>query len=82
MNNPLLSLMTQNPAILPIKNMIKMLNGQNNPMQIIQAVARQNPQMGQIMNMINQSGMSPKQLFMAQAQKMGVNPNDIINQLK
>ena len=63
MNNPLLSLMTQNPAILPIKNMIKMLNGQNNPMQIIQTVAGQNPQMGQVMNMINQSGMSQKKMF-------------------
>lgn len=41
-----------------------------------------NPRIQQIMNLIKQSGMSPKDLFYAKAKEMGVDPNSILNQLK
>jgi hypothetical protein len=59
-----------------------MLKGQSNPMQIIKNMASQNPQVSQVLNMLNGSGMSAKDLFMQTAQQMGIDPNQIINMLK
>lgn len=80
----------QNQAISPlsqsnmgnIKQMINLIKGKNNPNQMLQMLAQQNPQVSQIMNMLNGSHMSPKQLFMQAAQQRGIDPNTIINQLK
>lgn len=51
-----------------------MANG--NPMAILQ----NNPQMRQVMQMLQTQ--SPEQVFNAMAKNMGVNPNDILNQLR
>ena len=65
-----------------IKQMINLIKGKNNPNQMLQMLAQQNPQVSQIMNMLNGSHMSPKQLFMQTAHQRGIDPNTIINQLK
>lgn len=72
----------QNNNLSSIKNMFNMLKGQSNPMQIIKNMASQNPQVSQVLNMLNGSGMSAKDLFMQTAQQMGIDPNQIINMLK
>lgn len=41
-----------------------------------------NPQIQQVINMVKESGMSPKDLFYKKAQEMGVDPNTILSQLK
>ena len=76
--------MNKNPGapIEVLKRMMKMLKGQSNPMQVIQMLASQNPQVAQVMDMINSSGMPPKQIFMKMAHQCGVDPNNIINMLK
>lgn len=53
-----------------------------NPQGIMSMLMQQNPQIRQIMQMVNSSGMSPKELFMQQAKQAGVDPNEIINMLK
>lgn len=40
-----------------------------------------NPQLKQVMSFIQQNGGDPKQAFYNYAQQVGVNPQDIINQL-
>lgn len=71
-----------NPQVINnIKNMMSMFQGKSNPQALIQGVAAQNPQMQGVLNMINSSGMSPKDLFMQKAKEKGINPDDIINQL-
>lgn len=65
-----------------IKNIIGMFQGKGDPKTLIQNVATQNPQMQSVLKMINSSGMSPKDLFMQKAKEAGINPNDIIGQLK
>lgn len=35
-----------------------------------------------MLNLVKQSGMSPKQLFMQKANEMGVNIPDVLNQAK
>lgn len=77
---------TMNPqlmgAVQSAKRMLDMLNGRQDAMQILYSVAQQNPQLSNILSMLQNSGTSPKQLFMNYAQQLGVNPNDIINMLK
>ena len=45
-------------------------------------LAQQNPQVQQIMNLINSMGTSPQQAFMQLAKMRGVNPEQIISMLK
>lgn len=68
--------------IQSVKRMVNMFKSISNPQQALQSIAQQNPEMAQIMNMVNNSGMSPKQMFMQMAQQQGVDPNSIINMLK
>lgn len=65
-----------------LKQTYNMLKNSNNPMQLIQNIAKQNPRMQQIMNMVNMSGRSPKELFYQMAQQRGVDPNQILNMFR
>ena len=71
-----------NNQLSQIKNMMKLMKGNANPMQLLQSMSRNNPQLQQVMTMVNQSGKSPKDLFYELARQKGVNPDDIINQLR
>ena len=65
-----------------IKNMLNMIRGKSNPTQMLQMMSQNNPQLKQVMNMVQQSGKSPKDLFYEMAKQKGVNPDDILNRLK
>ena len=65
-----------------VKQMIGMFQGKGDPKTLIQNVAAQNPQMQGVLKMINDSGMSPKDLFIQKAKNSGMNPDEIIEQLK
>ena len=67
-------------AIQQVKRMMNMFRAAGNPHQMLMQVAQQNPAIGTVMQMC--SGNNPKDVFYEQCQKMGVNPDDIINQLK
>lgn len=71
-----------NGQIQSIKRMAGMLKGKTNPMQILQMAAGQNPQVAQIMNMVGNSNLSPKQMFYNMAQQYGIDPSAIIDMLK
>ena len=49
----------------------------NNPQQLLMNMAMNNPNIQQVLNMINQSGQSPKDLFFTLANQKGINPNII-----
>lgn len=70
---------TQNNGIQKI---IQMAKSGNNPQQLLNSLAGQNPQLNQVMQLINSGKMTPKQIFMNMANQQGVNPNDIISMLK
>lgn len=71
-----------NPEMVrSVKRMMNMVRGMQNPQQVLEMAAQQNPQMAAVLNMINGSGMSPKQLFYQMAQQNGVDPQSIINML-
>lgn len=72
-----------NPQMMNnVKQMIGMFQGKGDPQALIQSVAAQNPQMQGVLKMINESGMSPKDFFMKKTKEAGLNPDDIIGQLK
>ena len=68
-------------AVESIKRMANMLQGSNNPEQAMQMLASKNPTVGQIMQMAQGQG-SLKNLFMQQCSQRGINPGDILSQLK
>lgn len=67
-------------AIQQVKRMMSMFRAASNPQQMLMQAAQQNPAIGTVMQMCN--GKNPKDVFYEQCQKMGVNPDDIINQLR
>ena len=71
-----------NNNIAQIKQMMNLFRGANNPQQLLMNLTNQNPQMRQVMNMIQTSGKSPKDLFYELAKQKGVNPDEILKQLQ
>lgn len=86
MANPLMSNMSNlqariNPqALQSIKQMMNAFKAMSNPQQALMQMAQQNPQLNSVMQMLN--GRNPKDVFMEECQKRGIDPNTIINQLK
>ena len=64
-----------------IKQMMQMFKNSNNPQQLLTNMVSQNPQMKNVMQLVNNSGKNPKDLFYAMAKQRGVNPEDILRQL-
>ncbi|NBH15380.1 hypothetical protein D3Z36_14640 [Lachnospiraceae bacterium] len=94
MANPLAGMMGKSPEANPAmqnmgnlkqaaqsaKRMMGMLQSVKNPQQALMAAAQQNPQLNAVMQMCQ--GKDPQQVFYAECQKMGVNPDDVLSQLR
>lgn len=95
MANPLMGMMGVDPAANPTmgamngnlvkaaqsaKRMMGMLQSVKNPQQALMAAAQQNPQLNAVMQMCQ--GKDPQQVFYEQCKKNGVNPEDILKQLR
>ena len=65
-----------------IKQMFQMLQSSGNPQAMISQLMQNNPQMGQVMDLIRASGNDPKRAFYTLAEQKGINPQDILEQLK
>ena len=73
----------QNMSLQPQQNnIIQMLKNSHNPGQLFQQMAKSNPQVQSIMQMIQQTNQTPKQLFYQAAEQRGVDPNQILNMFK
>lgn len=51
-------------------------------MGAVQQMAQNNPQMQEVMNYIQQNGGDPKAVFYNLSRQMGVEPNDVLNQVR
>ena len=65
-----------------IKEMVNLIKSSKNPQAMIQNMMTQNPQMRQVMDLVNQNGGDVKKVFYDMAKQKGVNPDDILNILK
>lgn len=65
-----------------LQQMINMVSHSNNPMQLMQTMAQSNPQLQSILNLIQTSQKSPKDLFFEMARQRGVDPQQILQMLQ
>ena len=61
--------------------MMNMVRSAGNPQAMLQSLAQQNPQMQQVMDLVNQAG-DPKTAFYKMAEEKGVNPEQILSMLR
>lgn len=67
-------------AAQSVKKMMGMLNGVKNPQQALMMAAQQNHQLNSVMQMVG--GKNPEQVFYEECQKNGINPEDILKELR
>lgn len=65
-----------------IKEMMGMVRSAGNPMAMVNQMAAQNPQMKQMVDLVNQNGGNAEQVFYAACKQRGVDPQTILNMLK
>lgn len=53
-----------------------------NPQMMLNQMMWQNPQIKQVMDYVNANGGDPQKAFYKLAEERGVNPDDILNQLR
>ena len=64
-----------------LSNMIGMVQAAQNPQMAINQMAMNNPQMQQVMQIVQQNGGNARQAFYSMCQQRGVDPNAVISQL-
>lgn len=62
------------------KKMMGMLNSVKNPQQALMMAAQQDPGLNSVMQMVG--GRDPRQVFYEECQKGGINPEDILKELR
>ena len=67
---------------LPQNNLVNMMKNASNPQALIMNLARQNPAVANVLKEVEANGGDAKSLFYKKAREMGINPDDILNQLK
>lgn len=80
--NPILQRMQMPNNLGQIKNMLNTVKNAGNPQAMLMNMAQNNPKIKQAMDVINQSGGDPQKAFYALAEQKGVNPEDILSQLR
>lgn len=62
-----------------INNLIQILQTGNNPQNMVNQFANQNPQVNGMLNQMRQSGMSPKEFVMQYARQNNLDISPILN---
>ena len=77
-----MSLLNHNtsPNVGQLKNIYNMLSKSSNPQAMLAEMAQKDPNIAWVMQMCKNG--NPKDLFYALCKQRGVNPDDILNQLK
>lgn len=61
---------------------INIIKSAKNPSAMLKQLASQNSNVANAMNLINQNGGDPKRAFYSEAQRLGIDPNQILGMLK
>lgn len=64
----------------PLKNAMDMMRNAANPQAVLQQVAQKDPQIAQIMQLVQ--GRNPQEVFYAMCQQRGIDPESVLNQLR
>ena len=66
----------------PVKQMMNAVSTAQNPQLALNNLIMNNPQMKQVMDIVQKHGGDPMAAFRAEAQARGVDPDEILNMLK
>ena len=70
------------PMMGQIKNMMSMVRMSQNPQAMIQQIMQNNPNMKQVMEIVQQYGGDASRAFYTLAEQKGINPQEILDLLK
>ena len=73
---------TNNALMKNITNIIQFAKGQANPQALIQQMVMRNPQAAQMLNQMQSSGQSPKDMVISMLKQRGIDPEQIMKQLR
>ena len=82
MQNPLMQLAKASPMMGQIKQMMGMLRTAQNPQAMLNQMVTNNPQLKQVMDIINQHGGNIGEAVRTVAEQNGIRPEDIMDLLK
>ena len=77
----LMQIAKSSPMMGQIKQMMNMVKMAQNPQAMLNQMVVNNPQLKQVMDVVNQYGGDPNKALNAVAEQMGINPNEIMNML-
>ena len=66
----------------PIKQMMNMVRSAANPQAMLNQMIMNNPQLKQVMDIVQKHGGDPMTAFRAEAQERGVDPDEIMGMLR
>ena len=70
------------PMMGKIKQMMTMVGGAQDPNGMLRQMMNNNPQMKQVMDVIQNAGGDPRRAFYELAQQKGVDPQEILDMMK
>ena len=70
------------PMMGQIKQMIGMIKSAQNPNALLTQMMQSNPQVKQVMDIVQQYGGDANKAFYAIAEQKGINPQEILDMLK
>ena len=69
-------------AAHPVRQLMNMVRSAQNPHLALNQLIMNNPQMKQVMDIVQKHGGDPMAAFRAEAEARGVDPDEILNMLK
>jgi len=72
----------QVPGLNQFKNLLAMVRNAGNPALMLESVLQNNPQYQQAMSLDQQNGGDAKAAFYKLARQKGIDPNEILDQLR
>ena len=78
----LLQLAKASPMMGQIKQMMNTVRMAQNPQMALNQMTMNNPNLKQVMDYVNANGGDPKTAFYKLAKEKGVNPEEILSQLR
>lgn len=65
-----------------VQQMANMMKTMRNPQAMLNQLSQNNPQVKELMTMLQTSGKSPKDMFYQVAQEKGVDPEEVLKMLR
>jgi len=70
------------PAMGQIKQIMQMVRSAGDPQAMLRQLAMNNPQVRQVMEIVQQHGGDPMAAFRAEAEALGVDPEEILRMIR